>query len=397
MNTIKDLFLLDPEIIFLNHGSFGACPRPVFAEYQRWQLELEKQPVEFLARKAIQLLRESRAILAEYINTQTENIVFFTNPTTAINMVARNLFHRHLNPLQHGDEILTTNHEYGAMDRTWLYLCKNTGVKYVRKDLAIPTNTPDEIVDQIWSGVTRQTRVIFISHITSPTAIRFPIKEICRRAGENGILSIIDGAHALGQIPVNIPEIGADIYTAACHKWMMAPKGASFLYAHPDVQSWLDPLVISWGYDSEFPSGSQFIDYHEWQGTRDIAPFLSVPAAIEFQEVNHWEKVKLACQELAINTSKRLSEIDGIKPIYQHLDYDYQNEPGFNWFSQMFAVQLPDRIDPQYLKQTLYEVYKIEIPVIEWNNKKLIRVSIQGYNNQEDMEKLIHALQELMK
>jgi len=397
MNSIKDLFLLDPEIIFLNHGSFGACPRPVFAEYQRWQLELEKQPVEFLSRKAIQLLSESRTTVAKYINTRADNIVFFTNPTTAVNMVARNLFFRNLNPLRSGDEILTTNHEYGAMDRTWLYLCKNTGVKYIRRDIGIPVSTPDEIVEQIWSGVTGRTRVIFISHITSPTAVRFPIKEICSRAREHGILSIIDGAHALGQIPVDISEIGADIYTAACHKWMMAPKGASILYAHPDVQHWLDPLVVSWGYDSEFPSGSQFIDYHEWQGTRDIAPFLSVPAAIKFQEVNHWQNIRSDCQNLATITSKRLLELDGIKPIYQEINCQYRQEPGFSWFSQMFAVQLPNQIDPRYMKDKLYEVYRIEIPIIEWNTKKLLRVSIQGYNKQEDTDKLIQALKELLE
>jgi isopenicillin-N epimerase len=269
---IKDLFLLNPRITFLNHGSFGACPRPVFEAYQAWQFILEHQPVEFLGRRANELLASARQVLADYLNVSAEDLIYFPNPTTAINMVARNL------AIGPGDEILTTNHEYGAMDRTWDYICRQRGARYIHRPIQVPIRDQDALIEDFWAGVTNKTRAIFISHITSPTALIFPVEAICRKARQAGILSIVDGAHAPGQIPLDLQALGADIYTGACHKWLLAPKGAAFLYARREIQHWMDPLVISWGYESEHPSSSQFIDYHEWQGTRDLAAFLSVPS-----------------------------------------------------------------------------------------------------------------------
>lgn len=217
MTSLKDLFLLDPSVVFLNHGSFGACPRPVFEVYQNWQRELERQPVEFLGRRSTELMAVARAKLAAYLETDAGDVVYFPNPTTAISMVVRSL------ELKPGDEILTTDHEYGAMDRTWRFLCSQTGWKYVRREIPLPVTTHTELVEHFWAGVTDRTRIIFISHITSPTALTFPVRQICQRAHQAGILTIVDGAHAPGQIPTSLTDLGADIYTGACHKWFCPP------------------------------------------------------------------------------------------------------------------------------------------------------------------------------
>jgi isopenicillin-N epimerase len=399
MNPIKEQFLLDPSIIFLNHGSFGACPRPVFESYQAWQRELERRPVELLGRRAAGLLAEARARLAAYLGAETDEVVYFPNPTTAINMVARNLACRrgkdrsriselpllHL-PLHRGDEILTTDHEYGAMDRTWYYICRITGARYVRRTFPLPVVSSTDFIDSFWEGVTPRTRVVFLSHITSPTALVFPVAEICRRARLEGILSIVDGAHAPGQIDLDLKEIGVDIYAGACHKWLSAPKGAGFLYVRRQIQDWLDPLVVSWGYESEQPGNSQFIDYHEWQGTRDLAAFLSVPAAIDFQAQNDWARVRKRCHVLACQTRQRLDALTGLPPICAE-----------DRFFQMFAARLPQHNDIELLKSRLYQEFRIEVPLISWNDEKLIRVSIQGYNQQSDLEALLEALEKLLE
>ena len=373
---MKSQFLLDPDFVFLNHGSFGACPRPVFDAYQRWQRELERQPVAFLGRRATDLLADARAALAAYLGVEARDVVYFPNPTTALNMVIRSL------DLRPGGEILTTDQEYGAMDRTWRFVCRKTGARTMRQPIPLPVTSHDDFVDAFWAGVTERTRVVFISHITSPTALTFPAGEICRRAREAGLLSIVDGAHAPGQIPLNLAALGADIYTGACHKWLCAPKGSAFLYVRREVQELLEPLVVSWGWESEKPGDSPFIDHHEWQGTRDIAAFLSVPAAIEFQAAHDWEGVRGRCRDLASETRQRLNALTGLDPICP-------DSP--EWFSQMFAARLPD-VDLDRLKAQLYDEYRIEVPVFRWNGQPLIRVSFQAYNSQADADALLDAL-----
>lgn len=377
---LKSRFLLDPDVIFLNHGSFGACPKPVFEAYQKWQRELERQPVEFLNRRAIGLLAEARARLAAYLGVTTDEVVYFPNPTTALNMVARSL---DLNP---GDEILTTDHEYGAMDRTWRFVCRKTGARYVQRPIPLPVTSHADFVETFWAGVTERTRVIFISHITSPTALAFPVQEICHRARQAGLLSIVDGAHAPGQIPLNLATLGADVYAAACHKWLCAPKGSAFLYVRPEVQGMLEPLVVSWGWESERPSDSQFVDHHEWQGTRDLAAFLSVPAAIEFQAQHDWEVVRQHCQTLVQETRWRLNTLTGLDSICP-------NDQG--WFIQMVAIRLPDG-DLERIQRRLYNEFRIEVPVLRWNEEPLLRISFQAYNSQADADALVEALAQLL-
>ena len=380
MSPLKEYFVLNPDVVFLNHGSFGATPRPVFQEYQRWQSELEQQPVEFLGRRHNDLMRASRSALAKYLGTRAEDVVYTQNVTIALNIVARSL------DLGQGDEVLSTDHEYGALDRTWRFLSKERGFKYINQKTPVPLFTRERFFEEFWRGVTPRTRVIFLSQITSPTAIIFPVEQIVRRAREAGILTIIDGAHAPGQIPLNLESLGADFYGGNLHKWLCAPKGAGFLYARPEVQHLLKPLVVSWGYESETSSGSTFIDYNEWWGTRDIAAFLSVPAAIEFQQKHHWDAVRGACHELACEALQKIVNLTGIKSFH----------PDDSWFAQMFTAPLPPSIDAPSLKTRLYDEYRIEVPLIEWNGYKLIRVSIQGYNTKRDVNRLLGALKRLL-
>lgn len=378
--SLKSQFLLAPDIVFLNHGSFGACPKPVFEAYQRWQLELEHQPVEFLGRRITALLAEARTKLANYLGAAADEVVYFPNPTTAINMVVRSL------NLKPGDEILTTNHEYGAMERTWRFSCNKTGARFIHRPVQLPVTSHEEFIEAFWEGVTEHTRVIFVSHITSPTALIFPVQEICRRAREAGLLSIVDGAHAPGQIPLNLAEVGADFYTGACHKWLCGPKGSAFLYARREVQARLEPLVISWGWESELPGASQFIDWHEWQGTRDVAAFLAAPAAVEFQAMHNWGAVRAECHALVTDTRRRINDLTGLALICPDSS---------DWFGQMAAVRLPP-VDVTCLKESLYNDYRVEVPVFKWNDETLMRLSFQGYNSRADADALIEALKRLL-
>ena len=394
MNSLKKHFLLDPKVVFLNHGSFGATPKPVFREYQRWQRELEKQPVEFLGRRTPKLMAEARQALGKYLGTQADNLVYTQNVTISLNIVARSL------ELGSGDEVLATNHEYGAMDRTWGFLSSERSFRYINQAILTPIKTKESFIKDFWRGVTSRTRVIFISHITSPTAIIFPIQEIILRAREAGIITIVDGAHVPGQLPLHLDSLGADFYGGNLHKWLCAPKGAGFLYARPEVQHLVKPLVVSWGEQAEIPSGSTFIDDHEWWGTRDMAAFLSVPAAIEFQEKHNWDKVRVACHDLARDAQQRICELTGLAPL--HYDAD-------GWFRQMFTAPLPADTDIASLKRGLYDEHRIEVPLVEWFpspivgegagvrvGNKLIRVSVQGYNTKRDLDKLCHALSVLL-
>jgi isopenicillin-N epimerase len=382
MKPLKEFFLLDPNIVFLNHGSFGATPKPVFREYQRWQLELERQPVEFLGRRITSLMADARAALGKYLGTHADNLVYTQNVTISLNIIARSL------ELGSGDEVLATDHEYGAMDRMWRFLSKERGFRYINQQIKTPLTTEENFIHGFWQSVTPRTRVIFISHITSPTALIFPIKEIIRRGREAGILTIIDGAHVPGQIPLHLDSLGADFYCGNLHKWLCAPKGAGFLYAHPEWQHLLKPLVISWGYESETPSNSQFIDHNEWWGTRDMAAFLSVPTAIEFQEKHEWDKVRDICHELARDVLRRICEITGLAPLHSDAD---------SWFRQMIAAPLPVDTDINLLKSLLYDEHHIEVPLIDWNGNKLIRVSVQGYNTKRDIDTLCRALSLLVR
>ncbi len=383
MSQLKNLFLLDPEVIFLNHGSFGATPRPVFEAYQNWQRELERQPVRFLGRELFPRLEHARQALARTLHTEADDLAYIPNTTFGVNLVARSL------NLQPGDEVLTTNHEYGACDNAWEFVCQKTGASYIRQPISLPVRSSEKIVGEFWGGVTARTKIIFISHITSQTALQMPVEDICTLARGRGILTLVDGAHAPGQIPLNVGEVGADFYVGNCHKWMLSPKGAAFLHACPRGQALLDPLVVSWGWgkNSPFTTGSPFLDALQWTGTDDPSACLAVPAAIQFQKDHNWPEVRKRCRQLLEQSLERASQITGMPSIYPQ---------GERLYHQMAVVPLPPINDLEGFQKALYQGYKIEIPAIEWQGRHFLRISVQGYNSEEDLDIFLGALGEML-
>jgi isopenicillin-N epimerase len=345
----------------------------VFETYQRWQRELEFQPVEFLGRRNDDLLNAARARIGTYLNANADDLVFVPNATFGINTVARSLV------LQEGDEILTTDHEYGAMDYTWQFVCSKVGAKYVRHAVPLPVDSADVFIESFWADVTPRTKVIFLSHITSPTALIFPIEEICRRARQAGILTVIDGAHVPGQLHLDLTALDVDFYSGNFHKWLCAPKGSAFLYVRAEHHPMIDPLVISWGYIEDAP----FWQRNQWQGTRDIAAFLSVPDAIDFQAAHDWDTIRHDCHVLARQARDRILERFQLAAISPE-----------SWFAQLVAVPIPD-CDPLVIKRRLYDEYHIEIPLTSYKGQHMVRVSIQGYNTQNDVDHLLDALRAL--
>ena len=353
---MKDLFLLDPDIVFLNHGSFGACPRPVFDRYQQWQRELEREPVEFLGRERRlgERLESARLRLAAYLGADPANLAFVPNTSTALDAVARSL---ELGP---GDEILMGEDEYGGVMRLWSYVAGRTGATIRRAPF-------DELDPHA------RTRVVFCSHVEWSSGRVNDVAEACRRAREAGALSIVDGAHAPGQLELSLDTIGADVYAGNCHKWLCGPKGSAFLYVRPEVQNLVEPLVVSWDWDDERPWAEQ----NRWQGTRDPAAYLSVPAAMDFQAEHDWPSVRAHSRRLLEDACDRL-------PF----------EPLTNNFVQMlgFAVDLPE---PETLTRRLFNEHRIEVPVFETSHGWTMRVSVQAYNDEADLDALVAALQAL--
>jgi isopenicillin-N epimerase len=366
-------FLLDPSVTFLNHGSFGACARTVFERYQEWQLELERQPVLFLARRLDGLLAEARAALGAYVGADPDDLVFVPNATTGVNLAAWAL------GLKAGDEVLTTDLEYGALDLTWEHVCGDFGARYVRMPIRLPLTSPEEVVEAVWAGVGPRTRVLFISHHTSSTALTLPVAELCARARDAGLRTVVDGAHVPGHLPLDLTTLDVDYYAGNCHKWLGAPKGAGFLYVRRELQRDIHPLVFSWGYEGDDPS---FLLRHEKQGTRDPSSYLTVPAAIEWQRDHDWDVVRTRCHELARRARNELG-LDPVAPASPEL------------FGQMATLRLPSGAPPD-LQERLYDDHRIEIPVFELGGKRFIRASFHGYNDARDLEKLKTALGELI-
>lgn len=382
MSALKQYFLLDPNVVFLNHGSFGAAPKPVIEAYQNWQQRLERQPVLFLARELDGLLLQSRRALGEYLNADANDIVYIPNATHGVNIIAHSL------QLKPGDEILTTDHEYGACDYTWDFICMKTGAKYVHQPVPLPVHSEDEIVERFWSGITPRTKIVYLSHITSSTALRLPVEEICRRAREAGILTVIDAAHSPGQIPVDLQALNADIVFGNCHKWLLNVKGSAFLYVRHDLQNLIEPLIVSWGYNPtpETTTNSRFIDLLQWTGTKDPTAALTVPTALQFMRDHNWDHVRFQCHTLLRHAIQQICDLTKLPSLYP-LDSDY--------YSQMGIAPLPPS-NLTALKNRLYDEYKIEVPLTEWKDKQFIRISVQGYNVQEDIDALLYALEVLL-
>jgi isopenicillin-N epimerase len=379
MSPLKPLFLLDPDIVFLNHGSYGATPRPVFEAYQQGQLRLEREPVQFINHELPGLLRQARAALAHYLNADVDDIVYVPNATFGMNAIARSL------PLAPGDEVLATDHEYGAVDNAWLHVCRRRGAHYIRQPVSFPVGSAEAIIEEIWRGVTPRTRVLFLSHITSSTAQRFPVEALCARARAAGIVSVIDGAHAPGQIALDLAAIGADFYTGNCHKWLCSPKGAAFLHTRRERQAMIEPLVIGWGYgdNRKLAQNSAYVDALQWLGTNDVSAYLAVPAAIRFQAEHDWPRVRADCHKLLAESLRRVAALTGLDLLYPATGDHYV---------QMAVNALPRIDDLAAFNRRLFERHRIEIPCIEWNGRQFLRIALQGYNARADIDALLAAL-----
>ena len=380
-NDFKSLFMLDPEVTYFNHGAYGGCPEYIFNAMMEWQKTLEQNPSKYME-ELYDNLENSRHSLSKFIDCDRDDIVFFNNPTTAMNTIVKSL------NLNQGDEILSTDHEYGAMNITWDYICEKTGAKFIRTEIPIPYVSKEHFVHEIEKNITSKTKMIFISHITSSTALIFPAKEICELAKSHNILSFIDGAHAPAQIPLSINEIDPDFYAGACHKWMCSPKGVAFLYTKKVLQDSIDPLIISHGFGkppkgSKLYSGSNYLNYHQWQGTRDFSNVLTVPKLIQFLNDKDWVNVAKNCHNLALYARNEISNLLDTQPISSN-----------EYIGQMTSIPI-DTDDPGKLKAELSKNYKIEVPITSWNKKNLIRISIQAYNTKEDIHKLVDALHEI--
>jgi isopenicillin-N epimerase len=351
---MREQFLLDPDVVYLNHASYGACPRPVFECYQAWQVELEREPVLYMTRLP-ELLATARAELAAFVGAKPDDLTFVPNATTGVNMAARAL------ALRAGDEVLGTDLEYGGCDLAWEQLCEQAGARYVRAP-----------VDRLFEHLTDRTRAVFVSHITSETALLLPVGEVVARARAEGLVTIVDGAHAVAQLDLDLEKLDADFYAGNCHKWLGAPKGAGFLHVRREWQERVGGPIVSWGYAEP----ATFISRTEQQGTRDAAAYLAIPEAIAFQREHD---VRERCVALARRARRELCALLGTEPLAPD-----------EAIRQMATVQLP-LADPD-LSRRLFDEHRIEIPTMGPRRDDLLRISIAAYTEWEDVGRLLEAL-----
>jgi len=376
---LKPEFLLTPEIAYLNHGSFGACPRTVFAAYQDYQRELELEPVNFLQRHFPEKMQLVRMKLTGFLHCHSDQVAFVRNATYGMNLVARSL------PIGNGDTILTTDHEYGAVDRMWEALCSETGAKLKRVQIPLPVQCSQDLINAIVEQIDSSVRVLTFSHITSASSLRFPVEELVNVAAKAGIISVIDGAHAPGQIPLDLDRLNADFYVGNCHKWLLSPKGAAFVHTAARWTDRIRPPIVSWGNISK--GTSSLLLENEWQGTADISATMAVADAIAFLESHHWfDKVIPACTRLLQSATTDLLEITAQHEIYGSEEL---RAP------QMASLMLPPG-DFANLHAQLFEQYQVEIPVFATSYGNLFRISLQAYNTEDDVLRLCAALKDLL-
>jgi len=379
---MREHFTLDPELIFLNHGSFGACPIEVMQAQHEWQRQMERNPVEFLGRRSATLLRQAREQLAAFVGAQADHLVFVPNATTGVNIVARSL------ALQPGDEVLSTDLEYGACDAAWQWVCRQHGASYRRVPIALPLQR-EQCVQALQSALSPRTRMLYLSHVTSTTALILPLAEIVQAAHAQGVPVLVDGAHAPGHIELELDALGADFYTGNCHKWLCAPKGTAFLHARPEHHERLEATVVSWGYVAgdgghtgfdAYTGRSVFERRLQWQGTHDISGCLAVGAAIEFHHRHLGPAVRQRCHALAMAAMQRVAGHFGLPPIGAAAD-----------FAQMAPLPVPP-CDTEALRERLFGVHRIEVPVTRHGDRCFVRLSVQGYNRPSEVDRLVDVL-----
>jgi isopenicillin-N epimerase len=378
--------LLDPTVVNLNTGSFGPLPRPVFDHVTALRRRLAEEPMDFLLRQQPPLLWEARQRLAHFVGGDPGRLVFTANVTAAINLVAASL------RLATPGEILLTDHEYGAMVWCWERAAQRQGLTL--RTFALPPlpAAPGEIVEAVRAALGDRTRLLFFSHVLSPTGMVLPARELCALARERGILTCVDGAHAPAFVPLNLDEIKADFYGANCHKWLLAPTGSGFLHFAPGAMDRVAPLQVSWGYRGDPARRPTDRDEHgstprlrrlEFEGTRDLCPWLAVPAAIDFQAGLGWENIRRRIGELTQHVRRSIDLPPGTP-----------ERPGM--CGAMTAFRLPAGTDAAQLRRGLWERWRIEAPVIERPDGLLIRVSTNWYNTENEVEQLARALPELL-
>ncbi len=389
-NRFRRFWELKPGTVFLNHGSFGACPKPVLALQTELRRKLEAEPVQFLWRRYEERLEPARRALAKFIGAPAQDLVFTTNATTGVNAVLRSL------KFKRGDELLTTSVDYNACRNVLNEVVQQTGAKLVVAEIPFPLQSADQITAAILQAVTKRTRLALLDHVTSNTAMVLPLREIIRALETRGVETLVDGAHAPGMLPLNLRELQPTYYAANLHKWVCAPKGAAFLYVRPDRQNDLQPAVISHGNNRTRPGFTPFQDRFDWAGTFDPTAWLCVPAAIRWMGQllpGGWRELREKNHQLAVRARKLLCDrLEVTPPCPEEL------------LGSMATIPLPQRfqnrkasgkIDCEQL--ALYDRFGIEVPLSRFGTpqQRWLRVSAQIYNSPADYEYLAKALEAL--
>ena len=385
----RERMLLDPTAINLNTGSFGPLPRPVFERVTDLRRRLAEEPMDFLVRGAPPLLWAARERLASFLHADPRRLVFTANVTAAVNLVASSL------SLAAPGEILLTDHEYGAMHWCWERAAQRLGLTIRTFPLPTMATAPAEIVAAAVAAMTERTRLLFFSHVLSPTGMVMPARELCAVARARGVVTVVDGAHAPALVPLDLDAVNADYYGANCHKWLLAPTGSGFLYFGPGAAERVQPIQVSWGWRQdrtrldardEFGSTPR-LRHFEFEGTRDPAAWIAVADAIAFQEAIGFDRIRARIGELAQHVRRRLTGLAGLTlATPEHPDLH----------GALTAFNLLPGTDAPALRRGLWERFRIEAPIIERPDRLLIRVSTHFYNTEDEVDRLVVALTELL-
>ena len=387
---------LDPAITYLNHGSFGACPRPVLAAQQALRDQLEREPARFFNREAPALLLQALAELARFLRAPADGLAFVPNVTTALNSVLRSV------PLPAGAELLVTSHEYNATRNIVEYVAAERGCRVVVAEVPFPLTGPGDVVEAVLARVTPRTRLAVLDHVTSQTALVFPIAELVRELEARGVDVLVDGAHAPGMVELDLAALSPAYYAANCHKWLCAPKGVGFLWVREDRRRDVRPAVISHGANAAVPPEQRYGVEFFWTGTGDSTPALSVPAALHFLEAllpGGWPALRAHNRALALAGRSRVADALGVplpcpdEMIGAMASLPVPALPGFP------APRAASALDLDPLHEALFRDYHIEVPVLGCpaHPGRLLRISAQAYNSLADYERLASALRELTR
>lgn len=373
---MRDAWALDPSITFLNHGSFGACPREVLAHQSALRAQLEAEPVRFMVRELEPLLDGARARLAAFVGAQPSDLVFVPNATTAVNTVLQSL------DLSPGDELLTLSHAYNACLNALRAVAHRAKATVVVAPLPLPVPGPEAVLEAVRRAVTPRTRLVLLDHVTSPTALVLPVEGLVRELEARGVAVLVDGAHAPGFVPLDLDALGASFATGNLHKWVCAPKGAAFLHVRRDRQPAVRPLVVSHGANSPRTDRSRFHLEFDWVGTDDPTPFLCVPKALDVlaaMDPAGWPGLMRRNRDDALAARRLLLETLGSEALAPE-----------SMLGAMAAVEVPH--PPEGLQDLLFHRHRVEVPVIAFEGRTLVRTSAQRHTTLDDVAVLARAL-----